>query len=127
MYKRIQGPWSVTGDFNWSFLSPLSPASGEFPFFLGLLDFEFVPTAAIREILISSQCFCLMGEGRKVGLPSRTGKGSISFLVGLISGNLYIYIIILGIPALCPKKGLGKDKINATDSSAYLKRLLCQG
>lgn len=44
------GPWA----FNWSFLSPLSPVSGEFPFFLGryLLDSEFVPTAATREILI---------------------------------------------------------------------------
>ena len=55
----------VTGDFNWSFLSPLSPVSGEFPFFLGLLDSEFVPTAAIREILIVFLPVLLPAGGRK--------------------------------------------------------------
>jgi hypothetical protein len=48
-----------------SFLSPLSPVSGEFPFFLGLLDSEFVPTAAIREILIVFLPVLLPAGGRK--------------------------------------------------------------
>lgn len=67
MSKCIQGPWLVTGDFNWSFLSPLSPVSGEFPFFLGryLLDSEFVPTVAIREILIVFLPVLLPAGGRK--------------------------------------------------------------
>lgn len=47
-------PHSGPGALNWSFLSSLLPVSGEFPFSLGgyLVDSEFVPTAATREILI---------------------------------------------------------------------------
>jgi hypothetical protein len=50
--------------------------SGEFPFFLGryLLDSEFVPTAAIREILIVFLPVLLPAEGRNI-LPTRTGEG----------------------------------------------------
>lgn len=59
---------SGPGAGNRSFLSPLSPVSGEFPFFfLGryLLDSEFVPTAATREILIVFLPVLLPAGGRK--------------------------------------------------------------
>lgn len=60
-------PHSGPGALNWSFLSPLSPVSGDFPFFLGgyLLDSEFVPTAATREILIVFPPVLLPAVGRK--------------------------------------------------------------
>ncbi len=47
--------------------SPLSPVSGEFPFYLGtfFLDSEFVPTAATREILIVFLPLLLPAGGRK--------------------------------------------------------------
>lgn len=53
--------------FSPTFLSPLSPVSGEFPFSLGryLLDSEFVPTAATREILIVFLPVLLPAGGRK--------------------------------------------------------------
>lgn len=58
---------SGPGAFNGSFLSPLSPVSGEFPNYLGryLLDSEFVPTAATREILIVFLPVLLPAGGRK--------------------------------------------------------------
>lgn len=60
-------PHSGPGAFHWSFLSPLSPVSGEFPFSLGryLLDSEFVPTAATHEILIVFLPVLLPAGGRK--------------------------------------------------------------
>lgn len=60
-------PHSGPGAFNGSFLSPLSPVSGEFPFSLGryLLDSEFVPTAATHEILIVFLPVLLPAGGRK--------------------------------------------------------------
>lgn len=61
--------------------------SGEFPFFLGgyLLDSEFVPTAATREILIVFLPVLLPAPagGRKVGFPSRAGEGKSLGLGGL--------------------------------------------
>lgn len=62
-------PHAGPGAFNWSFLSPLSPVSGEFPFSLGgyLLDSEFVPTAATHEILIVFLPVLLPAGGRKEG------------------------------------------------------------
>lgn len=60
-------PHSGPGAGNGSFLSPLSPVSGEFPFSLGgyLLDSEFVPRAATREILIVFLPVLLPAGGRK--------------------------------------------------------------
>lgn len=60
-------PHSGPGAPHWSFLSPLSPVSGEFPFSLGgyLLDSEFVPTAATHEILIVFLPVLLPSGGRK--------------------------------------------------------------
>ena len=60
-------PHSGPGALHWSFLSPLSPVSGEFPFSLGgyLLDSEFVPTAATHEILIVFLPVLLPSGGRK--------------------------------------------------------------
>ena len=72
-------PHSGPRAFNWSFLSPLLPVSGEFPFSLGgyLLDSEFVPTAATREILIVFLPVLLpavLGEGRKESGVSFQGQ-----------------------------------------------------
>ena len=68
-------PHSGPGALNWSFLSSLLPVSGEFPFSLGgyLLDSEFVPTAATREILIVFL---------PVLLPAVLGEGKWGFLPG---------------------------------------------
>ena len=78
-------PHSGPGAFNGSFLSPLSPVSGEFPFSLGryLLDSEFVPTAATHEILIVFLPVLLPAGGRKVGFPTRAGEGQTLGLGGL--------------------------------------------
>lgn len=61
---RIPAPGPSMGPL---FLSPLSPVSAEFPFYLGryLLDSEFVPTAATREILIVFLPVFLPAGGRK--------------------------------------------------------------
>ena len=60
-------PHSGPGAPNGPLLSSLLPVSGEFPLSLGgyLVDSEFVPTAATREILIVSLPVSLPAGGRK--------------------------------------------------------------